>query len=344
MWKNRIRCGILKAQSKKETEVMIGRVISEKRKELGLTQAQLGERLGVTAPAVNRWEKNLSYPDATLLAPLARCLHTDLNELFSFYTELSEEEIKRIGRNFTYRLTCDGGESAIEHIEKVFQENPSDGRLYCHIAELLDGYISLTDETALMDRVIHYYECALELMPEKAEQIYFRLMHAYAKAGEEEKAEKAWSHLNDKTAEEKEENAWSYLHDEYDADKSWGHAEMLSYLKRYDIAAQEKEKNIYRKIKMLMEYLYSLSGDLSAQGDEALAEMAKEKAVELKKLFGIRTIHDVLLEWTVARAEIQKEDDAKERIDALLEEARAGKVSICPLFKDITEEQVYGKE
>ena len=36
---------------------MIGTVIQDKRKALGLTQAQLAELLGVTAPAVNRWKK-----------------------------------------------------------------------------------------------------------------------------------------------------------------------------------------------------------------------------------------------------------------------------------------------
>ena len=71
---------------------MIGKVIQEKRKEAGLTQAQLAERLGVTAPAVNRWEKDLSYPDASLLAPLARVLRTDMNQLFSFYQLLSDKD------------------------------------------------------------------------------------------------------------------------------------------------------------------------------------------------------------------------------------------------------------
>ena len=69
---------------------MIGKTIQIKRKNAGLTQAQLAELLGVTAPAVNRWEKDLSFPDAALLAPLARCLNTDLNELFSFYDSLSD--------------------------------------------------------------------------------------------------------------------------------------------------------------------------------------------------------------------------------------------------------------
>ena len=71
---------------------MIGEIIQQKRKEAGLTQAQLADRLGVTPPAVNRWEKNLSFPDATLLAPLARILNTDINTLFSFYDTLSDIE------------------------------------------------------------------------------------------------------------------------------------------------------------------------------------------------------------------------------------------------------------
>lgn len=236
-------------------------------------------------------------------------------------------EIKKIGRKFIYRLTCDGGEEAIEYIEKVFMENPSDGRLYYHIAELLGGYISFSEEMALMDHAIHYFERALELMPEKAEQIYYRLMECYAKMGNEEKAELAWSHLQ-----------------EHDVDKRWGHAEMLSSLKQYDKAVIEKEAYIFGKIEDLMDKLRSLSEDLSAQGDEELAEMAKEKAGEFKKLFGVRTVQDVLQEWIDASAEMRKDNYAKEINDYLIEEAIAGKVSTCPLFENITEEQVYGQK
>ena len=35
----------------------IQEIIRQKRLEKGLTQEQLAERLGVTAPAVNKWEK-----------------------------------------------------------------------------------------------------------------------------------------------------------------------------------------------------------------------------------------------------------------------------------------------
>lgn len=35
----------------------IGEVIREKRKELELTQEQVAQRLGISAPAVNKWER-----------------------------------------------------------------------------------------------------------------------------------------------------------------------------------------------------------------------------------------------------------------------------------------------
>ena len=37
-------------------------VIRQKRRERGMTQEQVAERLGVSAPAVNKWESGASYP------------------------------------------------------------------------------------------------------------------------------------------------------------------------------------------------------------------------------------------------------------------------------------------
>ena len=49
-----------------------GEVIRMYRKNRNLTQEEMASRLGVTAPAVNKWENNVSLPDITLLAPIAR--------------------------------------------------------------------------------------------------------------------------------------------------------------------------------------------------------------------------------------------------------------------------------
>ena len=93
----------------------INQIIREKRKELSLTQEQIAEFLGVSTPAVNKWEKGISYPDITLLPALARLLKTDLNTLMSFNEDLSDIEIE----NFVNEL----GKIIVEkNYEAAFQE------------------------------------------------------------------------------------------------------------------------------------------------------------------------------------------------------------------------------
>ena len=58
-----------------------GAFIQERRKELGLTQSELAQRLHVTDKAISRWERAVGYPDIKLLEPLANALEISLLEL-----------------------------------------------------------------------------------------------------------------------------------------------------------------------------------------------------------------------------------------------------------------------
>lgn len=73
----------------------IGLKITELRKKKGMTQEQLAAALGVSAPAVSKWETGNSYPDITLLCPLARVLGTDVDSLLAFEEELSETDLSQ---------------------------------------------------------------------------------------------------------------------------------------------------------------------------------------------------------------------------------------------------------
>jgi len=77
-------------------------VIQERRKELGLTQEQVAEYLNVSIPAVSKWEKGTTSPGISFLAPLARLLKIDLNTLFCFHEDITQQEIgllcKEIGK------------------------------------------------------------------------------------------------------------------------------------------------------------------------------------------------------------------------------------------------------
>ena len=64
-------------------QVKIGKFIAENRHALGWTQAQLGERLGVSDKAVSKWERGVCLPDAALYFPLCDLLGVSVNELFA---------------------------------------------------------------------------------------------------------------------------------------------------------------------------------------------------------------------------------------------------------------------
>lgn len=67
-----------------------GTFLQTRRKELGLTQSQLGEKLGVTDKAISRWERGVGFPDISLLEPLAQALDVSVTELM--HAERIEQE------------------------------------------------------------------------------------------------------------------------------------------------------------------------------------------------------------------------------------------------------------
>lgn len=61
--------------------------IAKRRKVKGLTQKQLGDKLGVTDKAVSKWERGNGYPDISYLEPLAAALDITVSELLKEKTE-----------------------------------------------------------------------------------------------------------------------------------------------------------------------------------------------------------------------------------------------------------------
>lgn len=62
-------------------QVKIGKFIASKRKEQGLTQLQLAEKLCITDRAVSKWETGKSLPDASLMPELCKLLKITINDL-----------------------------------------------------------------------------------------------------------------------------------------------------------------------------------------------------------------------------------------------------------------------
>lgn len=62
-------------------QIKTGKFIAELRKEKGMTQEQLGDRLGVNSRSVSRWENGHGMPDISLLLELADVLGVTVQEL-----------------------------------------------------------------------------------------------------------------------------------------------------------------------------------------------------------------------------------------------------------------------
>jgi DNA-binding XRE family transcriptional regulator len=58
--------------------------IAEYRRRAGLTQQEVGRRLGVSCQAVSKWEQGRSCPDIMLLPDIARLFGVTIDALFDF--------------------------------------------------------------------------------------------------------------------------------------------------------------------------------------------------------------------------------------------------------------------
>ena len=75
-------------------QIKIGKFIAALRKEKGLTQEQLGEKLGVTNKTVSRWENGNYMPDVEMLSLLSKEFGVTINELITG-ERLATEDFKK---------------------------------------------------------------------------------------------------------------------------------------------------------------------------------------------------------------------------------------------------------
>lgn len=103
----------------------IGHRIAELRKAKGMTQEQLASRLGVSAPAVSKWETATSYPDITLLCPLARALGTDVDTLLEYEENLPKEKAAEYTLRIVKMKQELGAKAAEKELEQILCRYPN---------------------------------------------------------------------------------------------------------------------------------------------------------------------------------------------------------------------------
>ncbi|MDE6253420.1 MAG: helix-turn-helix domain-containing protein [Lachnospiraceae bacterium] len=118
----------------------IGAKLAELRRKKGLTQEQLAEKLGISAPAISKWETDNSYPDIALLCPLARALGTNVDTILQFEENLTDESvIEKI--NTVIEITRrDGYEAGEKMIFELLRKYPNSITLKFNAAIIWDTF------------------------------------------------------------------------------------------------------------------------------------------------------------------------------------------------------------
>ena len=75
-------------------QIKIGKFIATLRRQSGLTQEKLGEKIGVTNKTISRWENGNYMPDIEMLQLLAKEFNVSINELLAGQ-KMSDEEFRK---------------------------------------------------------------------------------------------------------------------------------------------------------------------------------------------------------------------------------------------------------
>lgn len=137
----------------------IHETIRSMRRARGMTQEELAAYLGVTASAVNKWEKGLSYPDITFLPILASYFNISTDELLGYEPQMTKEDIRKLYREMAERFSQEPFETVYAECEEYVRKYYSCFPLVMCMAGLYLNHIRLSENPpALLDHIIDMIE------------------------------------------------------------------------------------------------------------------------------------------------------------------------------------------
>lgn len=192
----------------------LGKVIRKYRKIMNLTQEEMAGRLGVTAPAVNKWENENSYPDITLLAPIARLLGISLDTLLSFHEDLTPEEINEIIREADLKLKEESYDETFQWAKEILEQYPNCEQLILNIAIIFDAQRIVQEISKEAEYDEYFCSLYVRVLDSKDEAIRIRaadsLVGFYMRKKQYHKAEKYLEYFSIQNPERKRKQAQIY--------------------------------------------------------------------------------------------------------------------------------------
>ena len=110
-------------------KIKIGENIKLLRRKKNITQEQLASIIGVSIPAVSKWEKGVSFPDITYLPVIANYFEVSIDDLLNYRKELDENDIAKIIKECEELISINSIEESIKLCESYMKNYPSNYKL-----------------------------------------------------------------------------------------------------------------------------------------------------------------------------------------------------------------------
>ena len=270
--------------------MQLGEVIRKYRKNKDMTQEEMAKRLGVTAPAVNKWENGNSLPDITLLAPIARLLGITTDILLSFRDELTADELKAAIYELDSLLKEKPYEEVFLWAKKKLEEYPNCEELILQMAVVLDAQRIVQDLTR--EKEYDGYICSLYARVLESDDGAIRgraadaLFNFYMRKEQYEKAEEYLKYFSIQNPERKRKQAWIYSKTNRTAEAYKAYEELLF--------------SCYRTASSALHGIYMLALE---QGEMERAHMLVNKQEEMARCFEMSKYNEVSSRLEIATLE-----------------------------------------
>lgn len=307
----------------------INEIIRTKRMELNMTQEQVANYLGVSASAVNKWEKNISYPDITLLPALARLLHTDLNTLLSFKGELTNKEITLFLNELSYSADKEGFEKVYDLAMEKIKEYPTCYSLILSIAIFLDGAIKLYNQ-----------KNQFELFQANIDSLYKRVLSSQdTSLVNQAKYFLISKHIDKRQFEEAKEMLQT-LPDENPVDKKSLQVKLYMMNNQLDQAAKSQEEKILYMIQKIQDNLLTLMNialqDNRIEDAKYIADVSHQSA----QLFDLWKCNNYIADFQFYSMTKERTKCIKTALSILKSLAYKWDINSSPLFRHIQTKEV----
>lgn len=310
--------------------MQMGKIIRQYRKAQNMTQEEMAKRLGVTAPAVNKWENGNSFPDIMLLAPIARLLDITLDTLLSFHEELTSEEIKNIVYEVDERARKETYEEVFQWAKEKLEQYPNCEQLIWQIAVVLDAQ-RLTKEVPDSEKYDKYIsDCYIRGLDSSDENIRNNaadsLFSFYLRKEQYGKAEEYLSYFSSQNPERKRKQAVIY-----------------SKTNRIQEAYKVYEELLFAEYQMVSAAFHGIYMLAMQEKDMDKAHMLVEKQRELAMAFEMGEYHQVScrLELATAEKDVEAAIETMEKMLSSIDEISGFRKS--KLYEHLTFKEVRGE-